>query len=368
MGINTFFINKILKSVPFEIRCTDKKIDFQGTRVKGLEVSAPIIGYLRFWQLVPQYSGNMQWIVSDLSATDSQSEYSSPKVRSDDPIQKIAIAILVDIQGFASERCLAGDVSEASPEFAVAIAMNKFLLEVVPSALQGPYAQELIRYALSETQMIHHSFWSRLEASLSEETIAIPVDSGNIGFGHEAEILLPQERVNETKNPVLELSKSMSSELLDFRINYAEFLPEVDNEAVVIQLFKNEGRNSNSVEFFYIRDGLWRHARGTEELNSFKIIEETVTGFRAVEFREFALEAHVILANRFIDSLYGRDNQVVPDSRFTALNRFNELLASMRIKSEWLLASDDTLGAKYEDAYNAINANLPTEYFRENWG
>lgn len=380
MSINTFFINKILKSVPFEVTCVDKKAIVLGESVKGLEVSAPIINYKRLWSQVADYSGHKRWSVKDEQFGAFSQSYSLPQVSGNDPIQKLAIAILLDIQGFASETCLQGNPNQASPEFAVFMALNMFLTEVLPTGLSGPYANELIAYATSETHLMHNSFMLRLHAinEQSENSPAFVEDeeqSETNYFDGFSEDVWPEpdnyasepsvDEINSPKNPVRELKNLLNSDLLDFDLELHDFLAEVENEAVVIPLFTCPDGTSQNVECLFIRNGLWWRARAISNETTFVIVGETETTFLAKNYAEFTVHVLIEIARRLNRALYGESIEVSPASREIALGRLSGIIASMQRHFDNFLMFNAPLGLEFQEASELIISELPNRYFED---
>lgn len=383
MGINTFFINKILKTVPFEIFCVDRHLEVHGTKVKGLEVSAPILNYKRIWSQSPDYSGRNNWVVQDEEFGVFSQNYSVPQVSRNDPIQKLAIAILLDIQGFAFRHWLDGAQDQSSVEFIVVNTLHVFLTEVVADGLKGPYAENLISYAGTESYLLINSMANVIrmgkeespeDSVFADETQLVVDESKELGNQH---IDSSSVQSRDPVNPVTELMNYLSEDLRDFELEFHDFLEEVENEAVVISLFTCPDGSSQNVECLYIRNGLWWKASAISVDDRLIILNESETEFPASNYDQFSIYLLVDLVNRLVSALYSDGIAIFTPHRKSVLSRLSRIISVLRNNSE--LYSEESLeaDAKLQQAALAAISDdyklcldvalklLPDEYFSE---
>lgn len=384
MGINKFFINKILKSVPFEISCIDKKTQVQGADIKGFEVSVPIINYKRLWSQTSDYAGRNRWQVQDEELGAFSQSYSLPRVAGNDPIQKLTIAMLIDIQGFCFETSLSENLKETSNEFSIAITLHFFLTEIVPTSIFGPYAKEIITYAYSESNTNHQMFLKRIESNeeikmgnskeaVIEEINQIAFFSGFLDdrptFAGEETAFFETHQLDKSFNYEAGFVDLLSRDLPNFEIENVDFLQATQCKAVIIPLFTfidGVSRVAQMVQIFYISEGLWSAAEGIKSANNISIhSEESQSLFAEDDYKGFIVQVHLRLGRRLISALYSEPIEVHLPDRKLSVSRLSRIIASMRWHSELSLEDDEQVWFDFGEAHDQIYGELPAKYFEE---
>ncbi|WP_281640891.1 hypothetical protein [Aurantimicrobium minutum] len=382
MGMNSFFINKILKTVPIEIFCADRITEVNGTKIKGLEVSAPILNYKRLWFQSADFSGRNNWVVQDEEFGVFSQNYSLPQVSGNDPIQKLAIAILLDVQGYAFRLWLDGGQEQSSIEFNVVNTLHFFLTQVVADGLKGPYAENVISYARTESFLLLNSMANSIRIGNEEApTVLVDVDTTQLVVEEdsESENQLFENSSVEPKNPVnpvSELMNYLSADLRDFDMEFLDFLEEVENEAVVISLFTGPDGASQNVECLFIRNGLWWKASAISTADKLIILKESETEFPASNFDQFSIFILVDLVKRLVSALYSDGIEIFAPHRESVLSRLTGIISALRNNSELYSEQNVEADAKLHSALIAISDDyrlslnaalqlLPDEYYSE---
>lgn len=303
-------------------------MSFGGQIVKGIEVSVPILDYKRVWSPTPGFTGHIYWQTKNQLDSHDNVSFSNELVSTTDPIQKVAIAALVDIMYFATWRVTTDDQEERSIAIPVIHSLHKFLTEVVPTSVGGPYANELASYSLTEA----NEAWQRYEQVLlnaplsgeepqqtpqtSESVVAQEVTDDWEPFEDpHANVAPPWEEFFQQAygiKPDTEDDKNTSklSELL--QLAYPGYEIEISKEfrgdripVVIMPLFIRHDMTAEEVALFFAKDGIWWSALGAAEDGFVQISMENPMFVDGQEVEKALLQAHLVIFDRITEALSG---------------------------------------------------------------